>query len=74
MIEFDCCSCNVHVHHYGRTTIPASRMCSVCEWIHEHIPDPAERAAALGRHCPGSAVQEVYSGEPFPFDGRGANH
>lgn len=41
-IEFDCEGCGVHVFAVGRDSIPKSHMCSTCEWMNEHIPDPEE--------------------------------
>lgn len=40
-IEFDCEGCGNHVIQFGGDK-PASQLCSVCAWLCEHIPDPAE--------------------------------
>jgi hypothetical protein len=40
--EFDCEGCGIHVYSIGRDTIPTSQLCSVCEWLCEHVPDPEE--------------------------------
>ena len=41
MVQFTCEGCGSEVFNVGRDTIPASQLCAVCEWLCEHVPDPA---------------------------------
>jgi hypothetical protein len=42
MIEFDCEGCGVHVVDLGTVEVPESRLCAVCGWLCEFVPDPVE--------------------------------
>lgn len=38
--EYDCEGCGVHVISFGYARVSSSGLCSLCEWLCEHIPDP----------------------------------
>lgn len=58
-VEYDCEGCGAHVFGSGRDTVPKSHMCTVCEWLCEHVPDPEAMMDLRQR-------QGLLDGSPLP--------
>lgn len=48
-IEYDCEGCGMYITNTSRDTVPVSRLCMMCEWLCEFVPDPEEMMALRRR-------------------------